>query len=165
MSKLCNSFTNNFTDDLEAWVDATILSLSDGTKCRDGKGDRIEVKIAQSCPTLWPHGLYSPWNSPGQNLELVAIPFSRGSSQPRGWPQVSLTAGGFFTSWATRKESVHVCISVWNNTGQVSYRRRAVFISWIHNQGGIYRHHCKTVWLKWISSQVTIIVVRDEETA
>ena len=19
------------------------------------------------CPTLWPHGLYSPWNSPGQN--------------------------------------------------------------------------------------------------
>ena len=25
------------------------------------------VKVAQSCPTLWPHGLYSPWNSPVKN--------------------------------------------------------------------------------------------------
>ena len=33
-------------------------------------------------------------------LEWVAIPFSRGSSQPRDWTQVSLIAGGFFTSWA-----------------------------------------------------------------
>ena len=29
------------------------------------------------------HGLYSPWNSPGQNTGWLAIPFSRGSSQPR----------------------------------------------------------------------------------
>ena len=33
--------------------------------------------------SLRPHGLYSPWNSPGQNTEWVALPFSRGSSQPR----------------------------------------------------------------------------------
>ena len=26
------------------------------------------MKVAQSCPTLWPHGLCSPWNSPGQNF-------------------------------------------------------------------------------------------------
>ena len=32
--------------------------------------------------SLWPHGLY-PWNSPGQILEWVAFPFSRGSSQSR----------------------------------------------------------------------------------
>ena len=36
-------------------------------------------------------------------LEWVAIPFSRGSSQPRDWTQVSHIAGGFFTSWATRE--------------------------------------------------------------
>ena len=36
-------------------------------------------------------------------LEWVAFPFSRGSSQPRSWTQVSLSAGGFFTSWATRE--------------------------------------------------------------
>ena len=26
-----------------------------------------EVKVSQSCPTLQPHGLHRPWNSPGQN--------------------------------------------------------------------------------------------------
>ena len=50
------------------------------------------------------HGLYSPWNSPGQNMGIlsqwVAFPFSRGSSQPRDWTQVFCIAGGFFTSWA-----------------------------------------------------------------
>ena len=36
-------------------------------------------------------------------LEWVAIPFSRRSSQPMDWTQVSLIAGRFFTSWATRE--------------------------------------------------------------
>ena len=31
-------------------------------------------------------------------LEWVAFPFSRGSSQPRGWTRVSRTAGRFFTA-------------------------------------------------------------------
>ena len=36
-------------------------------------------------------------------LEWVAIPFSKGSSQPRDQTQVSCIAGRFFTSWATRE--------------------------------------------------------------
>ena len=36
-------------------------------------------------------------------LEWVAFPFSRGSSQPRNWTQVSCIAGRFFTSWAIRE--------------------------------------------------------------
>ena len=36
-------------------------------------------------------------------LEWVAFPFYRGFSQFRDWTQVSLIAGGFFTSWATRE--------------------------------------------------------------
>jgi len=36
-------------------------------------------------------------------LEWVAIPFSRASSQPRDGTQVSLIAGGFFTSWEARE--------------------------------------------------------------
>ena len=36
-------------------------------------------------------------------LEWVAFPFSRGSSQLRDQAQVSCTAGGFFTIWATRE--------------------------------------------------------------
>ena len=35
--------------------------------------------------SLWPHGLYSPWNSPGQNAEWVALPFSRGFFRLREW--------------------------------------------------------------------------------
>ena len=36
-------------------------------------------------------------------LERVAVPFSRGSSQPRDQTQISCTAGRFFTSWANRE--------------------------------------------------------------
>ena len=33
--------------------------------------------------SLQPHGLYSPWNSPGQNTGVGSLSFLRGSSQPR----------------------------------------------------------------------------------
>ena len=36
-------------------------------------------------------------------LEWVAISFSRGSSRPRGWTQVSCIAGRLFIVWATRE--------------------------------------------------------------
>ena len=36
-------------------------------------------------------------------LEWVAIPFSRGSSQPRDRTQVPHIEGRFFTIWATRE--------------------------------------------------------------
>ena len=73
-----------------------------------------EVKVTQSCPTLWDSMDYSSWNSPGQNTGVGNFPFSRGSFQPRDWIQVSCTAGRFFTNWAIReaygsasKESAH----------------------------------------------------------
>ena len=44
-------------------------------------------------------------------LEWVAMPSSRGSSQPRDQIQVSHIAGRFFTVWATRRsDSAHLCI-------------------------------------------------------
>ena len=55
------------------------------------------------------HGLGSPPVSSlhgilqARILEWVAIPFSRGSSQPRDRTQVSCIAGRFFTFWATRE--------------------------------------------------------------
>ena len=36
-------------------------------------------------------------------LEWVAMPSSRGSSQPRDRTQISHIAGGFFTVWATKE--------------------------------------------------------------
>ena len=65
--------------------------------------------VAQSCPTLCDPLDCSP---PGSSLhgilqvrilEWVAMPSSRGSSQPRDWTQVSCISGRFFTVWATRK--------------------------------------------------------------
>ena len=56
--------------------------------------------FTQSCPTLCDpmdytvHGILQT-----RILEWVAFPFSRGSSQPRDWTQVSSIAGIFFTSW------------------------------------------------------------------
>jgi len=43
-------------------------------------------------------------------LEWVAFPFSRGSSQPRDWTQVSHIAGGFFSSWAIREALIQLFI-------------------------------------------------------
>ena len=51
-----------------------------------------------SLPDSSVHGILQAWI-----LEEVAVPFSRGSSQPRDRTQVSCTAGRFFTSWATSK--------------------------------------------------------------
>ena len=62
----------------------------------------LKVKVAQLCLTLCDpmdytvHGILQ-----ARILEWVTFPFSKGSSQPWDWTQVSCIAGGFFTSWAT----------------------------------------------------------------
>ena len=48
--------------------------------------------------SLQPHGLYSPWNSPGQNTGVGSYSLFLGI-----FPTQGLNPGGFFTSWATRK--------------------------------------------------------------
>ena len=89
-------------------------------------------------------------------LEWVAIPFSRGSFQPRDQIQVSHIAGGFFTSWATRQGSPR--ISEWvaypfssrssqprNWTG-VSCIASRFFTSWVTREAHIsYIHMCNWV--------------------
>ena len=63
-----------------------------------------EVKVAYSCLTLCNpidymfHGILQ-----ARILKWVAFPFSRVSSQPRVWTQVSHTAGRFSTNWATKE--------------------------------------------------------------
>ena len=66
-----------------------------------------EVKVDQSCPTLYDPMDCSPQGSSvheilqARILEWVAILFSRGSSQPRDWTQVFTL--WFFTFWAERR--------------------------------------------------------------
>ena len=51
--------------------------------------------------SLWHHGLFSPWNSPGQNPGLANCFLLQGLIPPRS-PANNLFAGRLFTSWATR---------------------------------------------------------------
>ena len=69
----------------------------------------VKVLVTKLCPTLLTpmdcslpgssvHGIFQ-----ARILEWVAISFSRGSSWPTDWTQVSCIAGRFFTIWATRE--------------------------------------------------------------
>ena len=68
---------------------------------------KVKVKVTQLCPTFSDpmdytvHGILQ-----ARILEWVAVPFFRGSFQPKDRTQVSHIAGGFFTSWATREAPV-----------------------------------------------------------
>ena len=105
--------------------------------------------------SLWPHGLYSPWNSQGQNTgvhclsllqgifptqglnpglphcrqiyqlnhkgspgipELVAYPFSSGSSRSRNRTRVSCIAGKFFINWAIKEALIYLNFIKENST-------------------------------------------------
>ena len=52
--------------------------------------------------SLGPHGLYSPWNSPGQNTGVACL-FSRGIFPTQELNRVSCIAGRFFTNRAIRE--------------------------------------------------------------
>ena len=64
--------------------------------CNKPKSESESCSVVSD--SLRPHGLYSPWNSPGQNIGVGSLSFLQGSSQPRDQTQVSYIAGGFFTS-------------------------------------------------------------------
>ena len=51
-----------------------------------GSIERIEVKVkvTQLCLTLLPHGLYSPWNSPGQNIGVGSLSLLQGNFPTQG---------------------------------------------------------------------------------
>ena len=60
--------------------------------------------------SLQPHGLYSLWDSPGQNTGVGSLSLLQGIFPTQGLTQVSHIAGRFFffTSWATREAPLHL---------------------------------------------------------
>ena len=88
----------------EGWCDCTDWEQSRNPPSIALESDLVKVKVAQLCPTFCDpmhytvHGILQ-----ARILEWVAFPFSRGSSQPRDWTQVSCIAGRFFTTRATRE--------------------------------------------------------------
>ena len=44
----------------------------------------VKVKVAPLSDSLRPHGLYSPWNSPGQNARVGSLSLLRGIFPTQG---------------------------------------------------------------------------------
>ena len=61
----------------------------------------VAMQLKDTC-SLRPHGLYRPWNSPGQNTGVGSHSLLQGTFLTQESTRVSCIAGGFFTSWATR---------------------------------------------------------------
>ena len=87
-------------------------SYCEGGWSESGHGWRKKVvknEVSQPCLTLCepvdcsPPGVSIHGVLQARILEWVAISFSRGSSQTRNRTHISLIAGRFFTSWATRE--------------------------------------------------------------
>ena len=86
-----------------------VLSVACGKKA--GYGIKREILLtlsvrAQSCPTLWPHGLHLPGSSvhgilQARTLEWVAISFSWESSPPRNQSCISCIGSWVLYHWAT----------------------------------------------------------------
>ena len=101
-----------------------------------------EVLVVQSCLTLCNPMDYSlPGSSvhgisQARILEWVAIPFSRGSPQPRDWTWVSCIAGWFFTIWASHGQRSLVGYSPWGH--RVGHDWAILTFILFH------RAHCKT---------------------
>ena len=68
----------------------------------------VKMKRTQSCWTLCDPMDCILW---ARILEWVTFPFSRGSSQPLDWTQVSHIASRFFTSWATMEVLINLITS------------------------------------------------------
>ena len=81
------------------------------------------------------HGIFQ-----ARILEWVAIAFSRGSSQPRDWTQVSCITGRFFTYWATREAL---------NLGMACHFSKMCYM-WFLPQN----HFCLTLWTLEISRRM-----------
>ena len=96
---------------------------------------KVKVRIAPSCLTLCNPMDYTVYGIlQARILEWVAFPFSKGSSQPRDWTQVSNIAGGCFTSWVTGKAK---------NTGVDSWSLlQQIFQTQESNQGLL---HCRQI--------------------
>ena len=93
--------------------------------------------------SLRPHGLYSPWNSPGQNTGVGSLSLLQGIFPT----QVSCIAGGFFTSWARGNRGLYwgggsgprACEEVWtlDKNSSSSSLREGCYIYWLWQHGDL----------------------------
>ena len=66
------------------YYSATKSSNMNGPWGYYAKWTKSDVKVTQLCPTLRLHGLYWPWNSPGQNSGVGSLSLLQGIFPTRG---------------------------------------------------------------------------------
>ena len=92
--------------------------------------------------SLWPHGLYSPQNSPGQNTWGGSLSLLRGSSQPRDQTQVSCITGDSLPAEPPGKPK---------NTGvDRPFFLQRIFLTQKFNQGLL---HCR--WIFFLPTELS----------
>ena len=74
-----------------------LYPISGNAKYGDIKWSECHSVISDS---LRPHGLYSPWNSSGQNTGVGSLSLLQWIFLTQELKRVSCIAGGFFTNWA-----------------------------------------------------------------
>ena len=66
----------------------------------------VKVKVAPLSDSLRPHGLYSPWDSPGKNARVGSLSLLQGIFPIQGSnPDLLHWPGGFFTTKDTSQKS------------------------------------------------------------
>ena len=115
-----------------------------------------ESEVTHSCPTLCNPMDCSLWGSPihgifqGKVLAWVSTSFSRVSSQPRDWTEVSCMAGRLFTIWTT-KEAHHVHF-VWHQFSSVAQSCLTLSDPMNCSMPGLPVHHQTHV--HWVSDAI-----------
>ena len=89
----CPPRTAPRTSSCRAGSGSLILLVGGGTHSASGHEATVKAKVARSCLTLRPCGLYSPRGSLGQNTGVGGLSCLQGSSQPRDRTRVSRIRG------------------------------------------------------------------------
>ena len=124
---------------LEPKTEIWVLEVSGWVVYSSSDSSWYNLWVSKSCSvmsdSLWPHelqptSLFCPWNSPDKNTgvrvwgnnknKAVSIPFSRGSSWPRDWLQVSCIAGRFFTVWVTKRRGCDLRLGIISSVAEVA---------------------------------------------
>ena len=93
-------------------------------------------------------------------LEYVAISFSRGSSQPKDWTQVSCIAGRLFTDWAMREAQSSHHVQLTQGEGKLHLLKRRVFKNvwtcFVNHQSR--KVECLVIFVMWAMFLVCVYI-------
>ena len=107
----CNESDTNTTEWLNDKVDYVISGFETSefeicfqiihTNIIRGESESVNCSVVSD--SLWPHGLYSPWNSPGQNTGVGSLCLIQEIFPTQGLDPGLLHCSWIFISWATRE--------------------------------------------------------------